>query len=100
MSKTSAAPTSLIVGPQVAIVATTDHARPNTCPATWSAMKTWTTTATGATMQATATSGFPAAWKLAGRPITTAIGTGLLPGDTPGWMTPPGVTRPFTMDAG
>ena len=93
-------PMTSTIGPRTAIIATTIPVRRSICRTMWSAMRISMTTATGATMATTATSGFPTGLKLAGLLTTPATGRGFRPGAIRGSMTRPGVMLRSTTDAG
>ena len=74
--------------------------RSSTCRPMSRVTKTSTTTALGAPRRSTDTCGRLRACPRAGLPTNTVAGCGSRRGAGPGSMTPPGVTRPFTMAAG
>src|ERR1700728_4203277 len=100
ISKSLTRPMISIPGPRAAITATIFRARRNICRAMWSALTISMTTAIGATIPVTDTSGFPTEWKADGRLITLATGFGFLRGDGLGWMILRGAMLHSTTDVG
>ena len=95
-----ATPMTSTIGANPVTVSTADRNRRVMFHATWSATKTWTTTALGTRIRAMATSGCPHQFNPDGRLITMAIGSGSLPGAGPGLMTRRGATHRSTMGGG
>src|SRR5271166_5921527 len=92
--------TNLTAGATPATIAKSARNPLATFLATSSATTTSMTTANGETCPITDTRGSPIAWRPDGRPIATATGRGLRPGDGPGSRTSPGALLHFTTDAG
>src|SRR5437660_4359958 len=94
--RTWGSPTISTTGPTTAITAMKRRDPRAMSRTTWSATRTWTTTAIGARGPDMAMSG-SRMWRQGGHLTMTATGPGSIPGDGPGWTTHLGAMLPSTM---